>query len=595
MRRFLHPACLVAVPLLLSFVTWAIPWDNGVRTGFARKEVLTLGAALVLAAWYSLILLSAALGYSLGRRIAPFGLLDRFPAGRYYSYLSAIGAIGVVYAYARPLVKDPSILERAVVGQTFNEIRANLEYGAGIQTLRYATILAAGIASWRIVTRRRATVLDVTNLVLLLAAAAIASRLSIILATLCAVVLFVQRSARVHLTRRFVLTLAAVPVVLFLVMTPLNYVRNANFYRLFYGTSNPFVMNAYEIIAYVGAPFQVSIGVANKAADALGLPADVSPTAQRAAPAVVNGGFSEGFRGWLPVTRNGSLVVRTLSKPRGAIALGATAGSGVSLAYLRPRNLTRVDPTRSYVLTALFRKLKGLANAHSMLRIACYDSRGSLLASVYPNRRLPRAVFAPRSFDPEHTWNRYGGVYDGVFPEGTSFVHPEVYLFAAAKGDLEVAADSISWTSRAASPASILGPLDRGVRGYLAPTYGGPIYVQMDPFEERYRSYVDVEDELLTNSAFADMYSAVGAIAFLLIALVSFVAGGVAGHAFRYGTYFVLAAAAILYCFAELWRTYLFNFGVIHFLVLVLVAIPIVDVLVTQRIARRLRAVLSRD
>jgi hypothetical protein len=538
--------------------------------------------------------LSAAVGYSLGRRIAPFALLDRVPARRYYSYLSALGAIGVLYAYARPLVEDPSILKRAIEGETFNEIRANLEYGAGIHTLRYAAILAGGIASWRIVTRRCATVLDVMNLVLLLAAAAIASRLSIILAALCALVLFVQRSPKVHLTRRFVLTLAAVPAVLFLVMTPLNYVRNANFYRLFYDTSNPFLMNVYEIIAYVGAPFQVSVGVANKAAHAVHLPADVSPSAKPPTRAVVNGGFSEGLHGWLRVTRHSGLVVRAVSKPRRNIVVGATIGSGATLAYLRPSNAARVDPARTYVLTALFRKLRGHANAHSALRIACYDSRGLLLASVYPNRPLAGARFAPDSFDPEHTWTRYGGLYDGVFPEGTSFVRPDVYLFAAAKGALEVAADSISWASRASSPASILRPLDRAVRGYVAPTYGGPLYVQVDPFEARYRRYVDVEEELLTNSAFADMYSAVGAIAFPLIALVSFIAAGLAGHSFRYASYFVLAAAAILYCFAELWRTYLFNFGVIHFLVLVLAAIPLIDVVVTQGIAR-LRAPLRRS
>jgi hypothetical protein len=112
---------------------------------------------------------------------------------------------------------------------------------------------------------------------------------------------------------------------------------------------------------------------------------------------------------------------------------------------------------------------------------------------------------------------------------------------------------------------------------YLAPTYLAPSYGDVVRLEESYRAFVDVAPELLTNSSFAAMYSALGYGSFALIAAVSLVAGGLAGHAWGYTSYFFLVALSVGYAFLELWRLFLFNRGIVHFLILILLLIPIGD------------------
>ena len=62
-------------------------------------------------------------------------------------------------------------------------------------------------------------------------------------------------------------------------------------------------------------------------------------------------------------------------------------------------------------------------------------------------------------------------------------------------------------------------------------------------------------------------------------------AAAVSGHASRYQSYFFLAVAVVGYCFAELWRTWIFNFGFIHFLLLALLLVPLLDAAVRSLLA----------
>ena len=84
----------------------------------------------------------------------------------------------------------------------------------------------------------------------------------------------------------------------------------------------------------------------------------------------------------------------------------------------------------------------------------------------------------------------------------------------------------------------------------------------------------------MTPSAFGPMLLSMGGWAFPFILVATLLAGIAAGHATRYRSYLLAAAFVIGYCFADLWRTYLFNYGIIHFLLLTLVAIPFVHPLV---------------
>jgi hypothetical protein len=65
-------------------------------------------------------------------------------------------------------------------------------------------------------------------------------------------------------------------------------------------------------------------------------------------------------------------------------------------------------------------------------------------------------------------------------------------------------------------------------------------------------------------------YGVFGALAFAVLGFVVLVGGVIAGYASRYRSYVFLAGLVIAYCMAEWWRTYVFNQGIIQFLILAL-------------------------
>jgi hypothetical protein len=260
-RHLLRPYWLVVLPLILSLLAWVLPWGQGVERGFIGREPFTLRAAVVLALWYGLAVAVAFVGFRVGRRLRPMAWLNDFPAGRYYAWLTAIAIVGVVGAYGKVIIKDPHLITWSLRHKNFNQVRYALDYGSGLQTLRYASILAGGIALYNLFIRRRLAWIHVLNLVLLLAGAALASRLSIILGFMIALALYAWGSAG----RRDSLKGAAILVVVaFLALVTFNYIRNAGYYRETYGVTNPFTANFYQSVSYLGAPFQASVAVARR-------------------------------------------------------------------------------------------------------------------------------------------------------------------------------------------------------------------------------------------------------------------------------------------------------------------------------------------
>lgn len=395
LRTLLQPHWAILLPVAISALVWLLPWASDARVGFGSKEQLMPNAVLFLVGWYGLAGATAYFGFRLGRHIRPARALDRIGYARYYLLVSCVGLAGVAYAYGSVIITNPTLLIDALNNRTFNLIRSAIPYEAGFQTLRYATILGGGFAAYRIASTRRVSPLDLLNFVALLGAAAIASRLSILLAG----VVFLGLVLHGPLAREVRWWhLAAALLGLALILVPLNYVRNAGFYERFYGVSDPVLMSAYEAIAYLGAPFQASIGVANNA---------------------------------------------------------GPLGSG-------------------------------------------------------PTARTPQSVAR-----------------------------------------------------------------------YLLPTYFPLKFEDVIAAELRYRTYVDVQPQLTTNSALAAMYGAMGPLSFLVAPLILFLSGIAAGHFLGYRTAVFLVSYVIVYCFAEFWRVFVFNFGIIHFLVLCLVGPP--SVLVVGR------------
>ena len=260
-----RPHTLLLAGAVLSFFAWVIPWGGAIPTslrGFARKEPWTLDGALFLFAWYAFFFIVAFGGFQLGRRIPVLQRAERVPWESYYAFLTILSLAGTTYSYAYVLAKSPHAISQAFLHHQFNAVRYVLPYSSGPQTLRYASSLAGAIALYEL-GRRHFHLVHVLNVVLLLLAAAIASRASLIIAAIAVAGLAARHLHATRARARPVLGLLLVGLVaLFLALSLLSYSRDADFYRS-YNVHDPLVIGMDDIVRYVGIPFQAAMAVSN--------------------------------------------------------------------------------------------------------------------------------------------------------------------------------------------------------------------------------------------------------------------------------------------------------------------------------------------
>lgn len=102
---------------------------------------------------------------------------------------------------------------------------------------------------------------------------------------------------------------------------------------------------------------------------------------------------------------------------------------------------------------------------------------------------------------------------------------------------------------------------------YFVPTYFHGIFnINSSPSND-YRQYVNIEKSLTTNSAFTHLYSSLGITSFSFIVIIVTSFAFVAGAFSNYKSLIFTVHYLISYCFAELWRMYMFNTGIIHTLI----------------------------
>ncbi len=273
-----RPHTLLLVGAGLSLLAWAIPWGGAITAplrGFARTEPWTLHGTLFLLAWYAFFFAVVLAGFRLGQRIPVLQRAERVSWESYYVFLSILGFLGTAYSYAYVYAKSPHALSAAFLHHQFNAVRYVLPYSSGPQTLRYASTLAGAIAIFEL-GRRRFRSLHAVNVLVLLLAAAIASRASLIIAAIAVAGLAARHLHLARVRARMVIgTLLLGLVALFLALSLLSYSRDANFYRS-YAVRNPLVMNVDEMVRYLGIPFQAAVAVSNHVADWPAAPASAA-------------------------------------------------------------------------------------------------------------------------------------------------------------------------------------------------------------------------------------------------------------------------------------------------------------------------------
>ncbi|MCV7154022.1 oligosaccharide repeat unit polymerase [Mycobacterium pyrenivorans] len=276
------PAVLILAPVAMSFLAWLVlvamqqlersQTASEALTGFSAPAPVSGKGIALLLVWYFAIVMVSMVGFWWGtHRSRPLTGSDPTNTAwferRYFFLILAAGAVGVGYSFMK-VGGIPAIIA-SLSEQTANDFSNALSGFAGPQTLRYATILAApiGVYLWR--KKVVGWPYMVGGVLLLVANAMIASRLSLLMALAVYLAAWVRgrepREAGAGSPARTVIAVALIALSGFAVLTMLNYVRNANYYRDA-GVSNPVAMNVYQSGAYLAVPAQVSLGVSDAVA-----------------------------------------------------------------------------------------------------------------------------------------------------------------------------------------------------------------------------------------------------------------------------------------------------------------------------------------
>lgn len=158
------------------------------------------------------------------------------------------------------VIASTTSIPYAIESHTLNNLAHALPSSASLSTFRYATTVAApiGVFLWQ---RKQSRLwLMIVNVSLLMVSVSLASRLSLIMAILIYAFLFVRSRGPIRI--KFWVALVSA-VVIFGGLTAFSYFRTANYYDA-RGVTNPVEMTTLQIAAYLGTPFQVSLGVADK-------------------------------------------------------------------------------------------------------------------------------------------------------------------------------------------------------------------------------------------------------------------------------------------------------------------------------------------
>lgn len=262
----LKPTSLVAIPVAVSFAVWAVPGESASLRGFAHRSEATFSGVALLVLWYAACLAGIWFCVRVGRKVPTIKSLRQFDDSpslelHFYWFLTVVASIGIV-ASVITIAQSVSIWD-SLVHSNANVMAAALPGRAGFETLRYATAIAAPVGVYLWMKKTAPIGLAILNLALLVVNVMLDSRLSLILAVL--VYLFLLARGNRSFRLKVWVAVAAIGVLLG-GLTAFNYVRNSNYYEQL-GITNPIAMNFFQVAGYLGAPAQVSIGVAGAITD----------------------------------------------------------------------------------------------------------------------------------------------------------------------------------------------------------------------------------------------------------------------------------------------------------------------------------------
>jgi hypothetical protein len=260
--RLVNPSNISMLAVGMSFAAWVFPSFGVLRKGFDVAEPLDPTSILVLLAWYLLIFFSFVLGQRFSTtflgKIRPNSNAVSIESRPLYYVFTLLAVIGMFTLIAK-ILSSFSISELLVVIalRQVNAIRtAPYEnYSVGIISLRYLIIYSASLAIYKVIKHRKFNPVHIFNIILFILSIPVLSRLILVATVVTTGLLLVsgKKSFKIKFMK-----LGVFIGVGFLVLSALNYSRNATFYE---GRHLSFGEAGFsEIISYLGSPFQVAVG-----------------------------------------------------------------------------------------------------------------------------------------------------------------------------------------------------------------------------------------------------------------------------------------------------------------------------------------------
>lgn len=262
-RRLLtNPIFYLLAPVLISALIWAVPGSSNQLRGFTARADGSPEAWLLVACFYTVAASLIWLGLRLGQNAGPSERLivatsSRAFDRRFSLVLTIFASVGVLYSVY--LVQQQTSIFDVLGSSQGNQLKESIGGVAGIATLRYTAAISAPVALYVWKFRSGRLSLALWNVLLLLMSALFSSRLSFIMAVVVFVFIVVNLRSNIRF-RPIPLAIGGAAVLAALVA--FNYFRNARFYEAL-GVTDPLAMNFYQVAAYLGAPFQVTLGIAN--------------------------------------------------------------------------------------------------------------------------------------------------------------------------------------------------------------------------------------------------------------------------------------------------------------------------------------------
>ncbi|NJO02830.1 MAG: hypothetical protein HC880_15140 [Bacteroidia bacterium] len=184
-----------------------------------------------------------------------------------YSIVSTLGFFYTLYGTLQHL-GIRGFISNIIRFETNNIAMAIYEdYAIGFYSLRYVLVISFGWALFRVLIHKRVSLVDLLNIFLFLFYIAFFGRR---LQLICSIFVFIgllgtQRELPRHFNVRKVLMVGVFIFGMLIIATTL---RNYNSYEEL-GYSSPIWVTLANISSYLGAPFQVSLGIGNNFSDAL--------------------------------------------------------------------------------------------------------------------------------------------------------------------------------------------------------------------------------------------------------------------------------------------------------------------------------------